>query len=637
MKPFTSYRFRILPFLVLAVGLVITWLVWANSRHREAAALREEFNFMANKTLAVIENRLQANVQVLRGVAGLFAARNEVDRRSFRNYVETLHLHERYPGILGIGFSLVVPSREKARHEQQIRNEGFPDYVIRPPGERDPFTSVIYLEPFSGRNLRAFGYDMYSEPVRRAAMSRACDAGEPALSGKVTLVQETTTDVQAGFLIFIPIYLNGAPHATIAERQSSLVGWAFSPLRMKDLMRSVLSRQIPEVGAQVDLHIFDGTKLESNTLMFDSEGEVSPQGAAFEVVRQLQIAGHVWTIRVQSLPGFDARLHSERNTIILSTGVALSVLLTLLTWVLVRGRERVALALRQSDLANRDLAVSEERVKNYSENLEKLVLLRTRELEEANRELELRRDQAESANRAKSMFLATMSHELRTPLNTILGLSETLLERILGDLNEKQLRAITTVEESGRHLLELITDILDLSKIEADRLDLDITRVDFDEVCRASLRFVREVALKKQIPIIYTMNQTPDSIRTDPRRLKQILINLLGNAVKFTPEGGSIGLEVAGDEERREVRITVWDTGIGIAPDDMKKLFQPFVQVDDSLARRYEGTGLGLTLTARLTELLGGTITVESETGKGSRFTVTLPWGKDETTEEPQS
>jgi signal transduction histidine kinase/ActR/RegA family two-component response regulator len=631
MKPFTTNLYRILPFLILAVGLVITCLVWANSRHRETAALREEFNFMANKTLAVIENRLQANVQVLRGVAGLYAACGQVDRRSFRNYVETLHLHERYPGILGVGFSLVVPSREKARHEQQFRNEGFPDYVISPPGDRGLYTAIIYLEPFSGRNLRAFGYDMYSEPVRRAAMSRACDEGEPALSGTVTLVQETTTDVQAGFLIYIPIYRNGAPHATIAERQNSLVGWAYSPLRMKDLMRNVLSRQLPEVGSQVDLHIYDGFNLVPDALMFDSEGEVSPLGPAFEVVRQLQIAGHVWTLRVQSLPGFDARLNSERDTIIMGAGVALSTLLSLLTWVLVQSREKIALALRQSDQANRDLAQSEDRVRTYSTNLESLVQLRTHELEEANRELELRRGQAEAANRAKSMFLATMSHELRTPLTVIIGQAEILCEKIHGSLNATQQKAVRSVESSGRHLLSLINDILDLSKIEAAMLELYHETVSIEALCSACLMFVKHDAQRKRLTVSMSLDPAVSSFRADPRRVKQLLVNLLINGVKFTPDGGAVGLEVTGDRERRLLTFTVWDTGIGIAAEDLEQLFKPFVQVDSSLTRQYEGTGLGLALVEQLVRLHGGSVSVASEVGKGSRFTVTLPWEENET------
>jgi PAS domain S-box-containing protein len=243
---------------------------------------------------------------------------------------------------------------------------------------------------------------------------------------------------------------------------------------------------------------------------------------------------------------------------------------------------------------------------------------------------------AEAANRAKSMFLATMSHELRTPLNAILGLSEMLQEGIMGGVTPEQRRSLATIEESGRHLLAVITDILDLTQIESDRLELEIASVQVEELCHACLHSVREQALKKRIALSLSLRQAPEKMLTDPRRLKQILGNLMGNAVKFTPEGGNIGLEICGDDAARRVGFTVWDTGIGIDPDNLKKLFSPFVQVDSRLSRLYEGSGLGLTLAARLTELLGGEVAVESEPGKGSRFTVTFPCGEPDAPQIPQ-
>ena len=245
-------------------------------------------------------------------------------------------------------------------------------------------------------------------------------------------------------------------------------------------------------------------------------------------------------------------------------------------------------------------------------------------------ELLLSRSLAEAANRAKSAFLATMSHELRTPLNSILGMCEVLGEEVCGVVTEEQRHYLTVIDESGRHLLALINDILDLSRIEADKLEPELGPFDLEDLCRSSLTFIREAALKKRIAVSMILKHTPGRFVSDQRRLKQILINLLGNAVKFTLEGGEVGLEVEGDPERGALSFTVRDAGIGIAADDLKKLFQPFVQVDSSLARRYEGTGLGLTLVARLAELLGGGGAVASEPGKGSRFTVTLPWSDGE-------
>lgn len=230
------------------------------------------------------------------------------------------------------------------------------------------------------------------------------------------------------------------------------------------------------------------------------------------------------------------------------------------------------------------------------------------------------------ANRAKDDFLASMSHELRTPLNTILGLSETLLEQRRGILNEKQIHSMNLIYTSGQHLLGLITDILDVSKIEAGKLQIQPEVVLIRELCESSLNFIKELALKKSIQVEYSNPENIATLWADPRRFKQILVNLLSNAVKFTPEKGCVTLEVKLNPTRDQLDITVADTGIGIAADQLTKIFTPFTQLDSSLARQYAGTGLGLVLVARFTELHGGHVHVESKLGHGSRFTVSVPW-----------
>ncbi|MCL1490378.1 MAG: PAS domain S-box protein [Pseudanabaena sp. Salubria-1] len=263
---------------------------------------------------------------------------------------------------------------------------------------------------------------------------------------------------------------------------------------------------------------------------------------------------------------------------------------------------------------------------------------------QAEIQLQLANQELLRATKLKDEFLANMSHELRTPLNAILGLSESLKEEILGALNETQLKAISTVDSSGEHLLSLINDILDLSKISSGMMELDIASVSVKKVCDSSLVFVKQQAFQKKIqlhshipPLINNVN-----INVDERRIKQVLINLLTNAVKFTPYEGNINLLVAigsGDTWQGEATIPqqlrdknsptilfqVVDTGIGISAKDLQMLFQPFVQVDSALNRQYEGTGLGLALVKQIVELHGGQVMAESEVGQGSSFTVALP------------
>ena len=256
--------------------------------------------------------------------------------------------------------------------------------------------------------------------------------------------------------------------------------------------------------------------------------------------------------------------------------------------------------------------------KQLSEKLEQRVADRTAELVLANSELS-------RVMRSKDDFLSAMSHELRTPLNAILGLSESLAEGVYGDMNTKQVKSINTIAESGHHLLALINDLLDIAKIGAGKMELELTNTHVEDVCQASLRLVLELAQKKNLKLALSMDNKSVMLTADERRLKQILVNLLSNAVKFTPEGGSVTLATTCDVESESLMFSVRDTGIGIAAEDLSRLFSPFTQLDSKLSRQYAGTGLGLTLVLRLVEMHGGSVTVESEIGKGSCFTIRIP------------
>lgn len=241
------------------------------------------------------------------------------------------------------------------------------------------------------------------------------------------------------------------------------------------------------------------------------------------------------------------------------------------------------------------------------------------------------------AMRMKDEFLASMSHELRTPLTGILGLSEAMQLEIYGSLNEKQRNAVSNIEVSGRHLLELINDILDVSKVEAGKLELQVGEFSLKDLCHSSLQLTKGLASKKRQKVKFNMVPEYLGMAGDARRLKQVVVNLLSNAIKYTPEEGELGLDVSADEEEKIVNICVWDKGMGISPFDMKRLFQPFVQLDGSLARQQTGTGLGLVLVKRLVELHGGCVKVESKPEEGSRFIVSLPYTNARPVEQNQA
>jgi signal transduction histidine kinase len=226
------------------------------------------------------------------------------------------------------------------------------------------------------------------------------------------------------------------------------------------------------------------------------------------------------------------------------------------------------------------------------------------------------------ATEAKSKFLATMSHELRTPLNAIIGFSDVLLQRMFGEVNEKQREYLTDIRTSGEHQLDLINDLLDLSKIEAGRLELELESVSIGETLEASRRFVQERAARQSVALDSIVAADLPAVPADARKLKQVVVNLLTNAVKFTPAGGRVTLSAG----RRDVEIlvSISDTGVGIAPEDQAKLFQEFEQARHGRASE-EGTGLGLALSRKLVELHGGRMWVESELGKGSTFSFTIP------------
>jgi diguanylate cyclase (GGDEF)-like protein len=335
-----------LPLIVFAVSVFLTYQVWLDAEITARKQLQTEFDFRVHEFNRRIEMRMRTYKQTLRGAAGLFAATGLPSREQFRAYVDSLRLNVNYPGIQGIGYAVLVPPDIVDDHVRQVREQGFPDYTIEPPGPRPVVTSILYLEPFYGRNLRAFGFDMYSEPARRAAMEYARDTGRTALSGKVTLAQETGIDVQAGFLMYLPVYRPDAPRETLAERRANLAGWVYAPFRMRDLIASIQNEQSGDLGVE----IYDGPVVRPDALMLDLHPDFAGNhtDAGLSRVDRLQTGGHEWTIVSHALPPLRERMQFGRSETIIAFGLGASLLLALLSWLFVDDRIYAMRSARQA-------------------------------------------------------------------------------------------------------------------------------------------------------------------------------------------------------------------------------------------------------------------------------------------------
>ena len=338
---------RLLPWLVFAVSVAVTYQLWKSEQRNAMQHLQADFNSRVLDISGRIERRMEIYEQWLHGAQGLFAAAKSVERDEFHAYARTLHIDENYPGIQGAGFALIVPEAHKGKHIAGVRREGFAEYTIKPAGKRDIYTPVIYLEPFSGRNLREFGYDMYAEPVRRAALERARDTGRAAITGKIKLLQEDEQNVQAGFLMVLPVYKNGARLETLADFRANIIGWVYSPFRMDDLMSEIYGDRT----VAINIEIYDGAEMSNQALMHDDNNIRNFDDVTNEysllTIKRLKIPGHTWTLAVSSLPGFESRLDRGKPHFMVVAGLVASTLLALLTWLLLRGRARALQAARK--------------------------------------------------------------------------------------------------------------------------------------------------------------------------------------------------------------------------------------------------------------------------------------------------
>jgi PAS domain S-box-containing protein len=705
--------------MVLAISLASTFFLWRIIDRGIIERAEQLFQGQAEEIASRIVKRLHDHEQVLFGGNALFHVKGDtVTRSDWRQYVSALNLRKNLPGILGFGYAVWLAPSQKEAHIKEVRAEGFPEYVIHPEGERPVYTSIIWLEPFDWRNRRAFGYDMYSEPVRRKTMDRARDTGKTSVSAKVLLMQETEQDPQNGMLMYVPSYRQGMPTDTVEERRAALRGFVYSPIRMTDYVSNTLG----ELPSDIEFEIYAGETRSDDHLMFSSRSAEElppPEGysPAFSAVKIIDAFGVNWQFTFRTLPAFDKEFNRSKSLVTLLTGILASILLSVLAFLQARSRrqaltiadqmaqqlaarQKLALHIEQTPLAaiewddhfrvtawNRAaekifdysaeeaigahasfiLPDAEQRkiekglpelfqntgaksatIRNITKSGKIIVcdwyntklvnksgrvigvaslaqditerLQAMERLKLATEAAEVARGEAERANRAKSEFLANMSHEIRTPMTVFMGAVEHLLQI---DTDPVRRNLLEMAEQSAQRLRSLIDDILDLSRIEAHGVEIEEREFELRSCVRGAVDLFAISARERNLRLeTKVAPEVPDLVLGDPDRLGQVLINLVGNALKFTPEGE---IRVSVDARGNLLEFAVSDTGIGIPEERQHLLFQKFSQTDSSFHRQYGGSGLGLAISKGLVELMGGQIDVQSRKGKGSVFTFTLP------------
>ncbi|WP_281876074.1 CHASE domain-containing protein [Geobacter hydrogenophilus] len=583
-----------LPLVVLGVGLFLTFQLWKHEHQIVARDLRANFDFLVQEDLTLIKQRMLAYEQVLRGARGLFAASESVERHEFHDYVSALGLEESYRGIQGVGFSLIVPAARLQSHIESIRGEGFPEYTVWPDRERDTYTSIIYLEPFTGRNLRAFGYDMFSEQVRRAAMERARDTGMVALSGKVRLVQETGKGEQAGVLSYLPVYANGKRHDSVESRRSAIIGWVYAPFRMDDLMAGLFGQRANEI----DIEIYDGEEISEKALLHDSD-KISFAGvmeARLLAIRKMEIAGRTWTVAFRSLPPFETRLKSDQAGYVAVTGIVLSLLLAAITRLLARGRSRAM-------EAKEALAIKQKQLEDLNLSLEQRVSERTAELERLNRELE--------------SFCFSISHEIQAPIARLDGFSTAIAESVKDAGSDEVLYLAERLGVASRRLRDVIDSLLVIYRL--GNTEIEMMPVDLSQLCAQILGELRENGAGRVFSVTIAPNVV---VQGDHRMLETCLRHLLENAVKYSARNPEAEVEFGEMAQAGKTVFFVKDNGVGFDMAFAGKLFEPFSRLHSE--SEFEGSGAGLPTVQRIIERHGGMIWAEAAPGNGATFFFTL-------------
>ena len=598
--------------LVMSIGgFVVTQQYQRNVEERAFAA---ESAHHAD----AVQQGINRYTDAVNALATFVTASNRIDRWEFLRFAKlTL---DRYSGFSALAWVPRVSHPEREEFEAGMQQDGLFGLTIHESGsdgalveasKRLEYLPIAYLVPFEP-NQNALSFDLGSDPRYRQVLDHAGDIGQLQATDALALpgVSQNATTVW----LVLPLYAHDSDVSDLSERRKALVGFAIGVLRLDAFVKDVLGNT---ASIRSNLSIFDASDGSNGSPLFAlgeavSNQPVEPRSAQRTTIeREFEVAGRHWLLASTANSDKSFDLAALLPWYVALVGSLLTALLTqhLIASVVQRRTIEYVVRRRTAELSERN----EE--------------LRSEVVQRQRTEMDLRtaKEQADSANRAKSEFLAMISHELRTPLNAIIGFSAVLSGEADLKLGPEASRGYAAdIHRSGTHLLELINDILDLSRAEIGKMELNDALVDLKSVISNSVAMVRTRAHETAIRLTAELPSDLPLLYADERKLKQILLNLLSNALKFTPNGGTVSVAVV-KEISGDLIVTVSDTGIGIAQGDIERVFEPFVQLDSSLARKYEGTGLGLPLSRRWAQLNGGSLVLESKLGAGTVARLRFP------------
>ena len=578
MKNYIKYSFHFLPVLVIILGITVTFIITFLAYKDLKLIKKQAFENTCQEYENKILSQLKANEQVLYNSAAFIASSDSISRSEWKTFQSINKSLTELPGIQGIGFVLKIHPESLAGFEQRIRNEGFPDFKVKPAGIREIYTSVLFIEPFTGNNLSAFGFDGYTEPVRNNAMKMACENDFVTISDKVTLIQESGSPVQHGTIMFAPVYKKEMPNETANERFEALKGWVFCTFRMNDLISGIIGDL---EDPYLNLEIFENNLQNQEQLFFKSEDIAETIETPYLITHKLPMVFNqkTWILKFTKYQPLPFYLTSRILTVFI-TCIVISLLVFLLAvnWV-----------------------------KTHQKSNKISVL---------NNELE-------KTNLSKDRFISVLAHDLRSPLNTLLGFTELLKEKA-DQLEPGELKSYTRyIDDSAHNIFRLLDDLLLWAKIDSGKFPFSPEKKDVSELCRNIVNDYKLIAARKNITLSPVIPAEPLYINADMMMLKTVLRNLIDNAIKFSLEGGRI--EIITGKTGNNVTISVKDFGTGMPPEVKAKLFDISTITTVTGTSGEKGTGMGLILCADLVKKNNGEILVDSIAGKGTIIKISFP------------